>query len=99
MRTIRTKVYQFSELSEQAKFKAVSEQINFEIEMIEDEHNAFWDAAQEMERMQTPWFLAENIYHDPKLRAIVIEDIEANDYYYLADGTFAPQQPKQKTVA
>ncbi len=87
MRTIRTKIYKFSELSEQAKFKAISEQINFEIQMIDDEHNAFWEAAQEMENMQTPWFLAERIYHDPKLKAIIIADIEANEYEFKADGT------------
>lgn len=86
MRTIRIKLYKFSELSELAQKRAIQDQIEFEISMIEDEHNAFWDVMQEMERMQTPWFLAQRIYDDPKLRAIVIADIEANEYEFTQDG-------------
>ncbi len=87
MKTISINLYSFDELSEKAQFKAICEQIAFEITMIEDEHNAFWDAAQEMERMQTPWFLPERIYHDKQLRQIIIESIKANEYTFEADGT------------
>lgn len=60
MRTVRTKVYQFNELDEQAKEKAINTRIN---EMIQYEseyyyHNwpKFKKAVDMAERLQTPWF-------------------------------------------
>ncbi len=91
MRTIRTKVYQFSELGELAKEKAICDQIKFEIEIM-NEDSPYYPAVLEMEKMQTPWFLAETLFFDYKQS--LIDTIEANDYYFLIDGTFAPKQPK-----
>jgi len=91
-RTIRTKVYQFNELNETAKQKAIVDQIKFEIEIGIDEDSPFYPAVERMEKMQTPWFLGETLFFDYK--EILIEIIQANDYYYLIDGTFAPKQPK-----
>lgn len=83
MRTIRTKVYQFSELSEQAKFNAIVEQAKFEIEIM-DEGSIFYPASVEMDKMQTPWFLLETLVHD--YRDELIEAIEINEYHFTADG-------------
>lgn len=86
MRTIRIKLYKFSELSKEAQFKALCSQINFEIELM-DENSPFWEAAKEMERMKTPWFLAETLYHTKEYRDILISTIEANEYEFKEDGT------------
>lgn len=83
MRTIRTKVYQFSELSEQAKQTAIIEQAKFEIEIM-DEGSIFYPAAVEMDKMQTPWFLLETLVHD--YRDELIEAIEINEYHFTQDG-------------
>jgi len=86
MRTIRTKVYQFSELSKAAKDKAILWFINgllMEGEWPED--SPYMKAADEMERMRTPWFLSETLFHD--YRPQLIADIEANEYEFKADGT------------
>ncbi len=87
MKTIRVKVYSFDELNKQAKVKAICDHINFEIEIMQDESSPFWEAAEEMERMQTPWFLAEKIYHTRDLRDIIIETIKINEYQFKQDGT------------
>ena len=64
-RTVRTKVYKFSELSEPAKEKAISDHIQFEIEIM-NEDSWLWYCAEKMEEMQTPWFLGEYIYEKRK---------------------------------
>lgn len=88
MRTIRVKLYKFNELSDEAKFKAICDQIDFEIETM-DENSPFYPAAVYMEKNKTPWFLAEELYHNPNYRDIIIETIEANDYEFTKDGKLA----------
>lgn len=87
MRTIRTKVYQFSELSEQAKTKAIIWFIESVLcnggEWPED--SPYMPAAEKMEQMKTPWFLPETLFHD--YRPQLVADIEANEYEFKADGT------------
>jgi hypothetical protein len=83
MRTIKTKVYKFNELTPQAQEKAICDHINFEIEVMTQD-SYLWEYALEMERMQTPWFLGEYIYE--KAKELIIETIEANEYEFTENG-------------
>ena len=83
MKTIRTKVYQFSELSKEAKLNALAEQAKIEI-VIMDEASIFYPAAVEMDKMGTPWFLLETLVHD--YRNELIKAIEINEYHFTKDG-------------
>lgn len=85
MKTLTINLYSFDELSEEAKVKALLDQIKFEIEVM-DENSPFMEAAEEMERMQTPWFLGETMYHTPKYKEILIETIKANEYTFESNG-------------
>jgi len=86
MRTIRTKVYQFSELSKAAKDKAICWFIDILLMDCDwPEDSPYMPAAIEMERMQTPWFLGQTLFHE--YREHLIADIEANEYEFKADGT------------
>ncbi len=80
MRTIRTKVFKFEELSETAKQKAIIDHVNFEIEVM-DENSPYYEVAMKME---TPWFLTEALYFD--YRNSIIETIKANEYEFYKDG-------------
>lgn len=84
MKTIRTKVYKFNELSEQAQTKAISDHIDFILQVM-NEDSYYWQFAQKMEAMQTPWFIGQ--YINEKARPVVIEDIQANDYDFFKDGS------------
>ncbi len=83
MRTIRIKVYKFDELNEAAKQKAIMDQVNFEI-FVMDENSPYYEVAMEMEKMKTPWFLTEALYFD--YRDSIIETIKANEYEFYKDG-------------
>lgn len=85
MRTVRTKVYQFSELSEQAKNKALIWFIEVLMQFEWPEDSPYMPAAEKMEQMKTPWFLPETLFHD--YRPQLVADIEANEYEFKADGT------------
>lgn len=85
MRTIRTKVYKFNELSEKAQFTALCDQIQFEIQVM-DENSQYYQTALEMEANKTPWFLAESLYHTPELKQMLIETIESNEYEFTSNG-------------
>lgn len=86
MRTIRTKVYQFSELSKEAQDNALIWFINILMTNCDwPEDSPYMAAALEMERMKTPWFLPETLFHD--YRPQLVADIEANEYEFKADGT------------
>ena len=83
MRTISTTVYTFDELSEEAQQKAISDHINFEIEVM-DENSPYYELALKMEKMQTPWFLPEYIYE--KAKDVIIETIRINNYEFTSEG-------------
>ena len=92
MKTIQVNLYQFSELSEDAKEKAIHDHIEFEISEIgcrkdDEQFNPFWKYAKEMEKMQTPWFLHELIYE--KAKDIIIRTLEINEYYFDENGNLA----------
>ena len=58
-----------------------------EIKLSVAESSAFWDLWQEMERMQTPWFLGQAIYERDK--QYIIDTIESNEYEFTKDGKLA----------
>lgn len=86
MRTIRIKLYQFKELSKEAQETALQSQAKFETETMEKDSQFYW-VAKEMEKMKTPWFITETIYHD--CRASLIETILANEYEFTENGKIA----------
>lgn len=90
MKTITKKyeVYYFDELSEASKEKAISDHINFEVEIM-DETSPYYHCAVEMEKMQTPWFLGECVYDEHKND--IIETIKINNYLFLENGEFFPK--------
>ena len=85
MRTVRTKVYQFSELSKEAQEKALIWFIDMLMQFEWPEDSPYTPAAVKMEQMRTPWFLPETLFHE--YREYLIADIEANEYEFKADGT------------
>lgn len=82
--------FEFKDLSEEAQEIVLQEQINFEIMLLNDmqEKHDFFYIAKEMKRMQTPWFLASEIYD--KHKDDLIESIEANGYLFDEDGDLLP---------
>ena len=66
MRTIRTKVYQFSELSKAAKDKVINDRINDMIQYEAEDHYKNWPefkkAMDKAEAMKTPWFAGEYVF-------------------------------------
>lgn len=90
MRVQEIQVYTFDELSEDAKLRAISDHIEFEIEdanVRNWEHVPYSCCADKMERLQTPWFLGQCIYDDHKEQ--IIDTIKANEYEFLANGKLA----------
>jgi hypothetical protein len=85
MRTVRLKVYQFNELSKEAQEFALGEQTKFEV-MAMTEESPFYGAVLEMEKMQTPWFLEQTIFHE--YREQLIDAIESNEYEFYQNGRF-----------
>ena len=83
------KGYEFTDLSEDVKNKVLTDQVNFEIEIM-DENSPYCEIAEKMDKMKTPWFLAESIFHD--CRASLIDTIEANEYLFDIDGEMLPLQ-------
>lgn len=83
MRTIRIKLYKFNELSKQAQDKAISDHIEFEIEVMSKKSPYFY-LAEEMDRMRTPWFLAGEIYKHHF--ASICQTILLNEYEFTKDG-------------
>lgn len=84
MKTIRTKVYQFNELTKEAQDKALCWFI--EILMMGEipEDSPYMPAITKNEKNQTPWFIPETLFHEH--RADLIADIEANEYDFTKDG-------------
>lgn len=80
------KGYDIDELCEEARNKAINDTINFEIEVM-DEDSPYYHCAEEMERMQTPWFLGEKIWSDHKVD--IIETIKLN-WLFDEDGEILP---------
>ncbi len=80
--------FEFKDLTPEIQEKVIHEQIDFEIEIIQNENDFYYSYAMEMEKMQTPWFLHEYIYEKDK--AGIIEILEINDYLFDEDGNIIP---------
>ena len=81
------KGYEFKDLSEEVQDKVLEDQIQFEIDIM-DEDSSYYYLAIKMEKMQTPWFLGSEIYHNHKKD--LIETIEINEYLFNEDGEILP---------
>jgi hypothetical protein len=83
-RTVRTKVYKFSELSEKAKDRVIEDRIN---DMVQYEWAEFKKAIDMSERMQTPWFTGSYVweYCGKGIVAALTEDQECK---YTKDGKY-----------
>lgn len=79
--------YEYSDLSDEVKKKVMDGQIQFEIDIM-DEDSPYWCLAEEMEKMQTPWFLGEAIFE--KHEQDLIEMMGANGYFFTEDGVLLP---------
>lgn len=93
MRTITKtfNLYEFEELSEKAKEKAIDDYINSEIEMgtlIQKCQVFFKDAIDEAERLQNPWLLQSII--DEKYKDEIINTMKINDYLFFKNGDLIP---------
>lgn len=87
-KTIRIKVYKFDELNAKAKEKAISDQIDLEAGEMMDEHSPYYYLWEEMDRLQTPWFLGQEIYK--KHKDDIIATIKLNKSFFYKDGRFYP---------
>ena len=96
MKTIKINLYKFNELSEEAKNTARIGHIEFLSEIsciffnedgdVKPEYENYFvvDVIHEMEKMQTPWFFNETIFHDYKTE--LDNEIILNEYDFTEDG-------------
>ena len=86
MREITIPIYEFSELSEEAKSTAINSHIDFwmEVHTGDTMPDSLKKAVDMAEKMHTPWFLPSYIY-DYCLEEILVELSEAEFY---GDGKF-----------
>lgn len=83
--------YEFNELSEEAQEKAITEHINFWMNVREYDGECpgnYEKAIDKAENMQTPWFLGSYIWEYCKDE--IIEEIEINNYLFDEDGELLP---------
>ena len=88
MKTIKVDLYNYNELSDEAKDRAMNEHIDFIIEMLESIPHwgeEFKEDIKEAERNQTPWFLGQIIYQNNKDK--LIKELEGLDDCFYDDGT------------
>lgn len=83
MKTVKTKVYEYDELSKEAQENALDWIIDCELELM-DEDSPFYPAAQKAEKMQTPWFLGSYIYE--MYKKDLEETLRINEYTFTEDG-------------
>jgi len=79
--------YTIDDLSKEARNKALAKHIQFIIETM-NEDSIYYEAAKEMERQQTPWFLGETLFFDE--REAILDEIRANYYLFDEDGELLP---------
>ncbi len=83
--------YEFNELPQEAKDKAIADQIEFWMEAREyDEETPgnYEKAIDKAEQMQTPWFTGSYIYEYCKDE--LVEEIEINEYLFDEAGEILP---------
>mgnify|MGYP000937857675 CR=1 FL=1 len=86
--TVTYKVYTFDELSEEARERAINDEIKFYLEAYsyEDIPEEMQHAIDKAEKMQTPWFTGEYIWEDCK--EFILDG--CRQYDYTADGKVFP---------
>jgi hypothetical protein len=85
MKIIKTKVYEFDELPDEAKERAIINEAIFYNE-IDYRHlpDCIKRAVDKAEAMQTPWFTTEYILDD--CRSYLIDTIKLNNYTFTIEG-------------
>jgi hypothetical protein len=96
---VKIKLYSFDELPEDAKNKARINHIEFLGEIsnnyfdnegnVKPEFEGYFvvDVIEEMERLQTPWFFNETMFHEHKNE--IDEEIKINEYLFFESGELA----------
>lgn len=88
MRTIRIKLYRFSELSKEAQDKAVNTRINNMIKYEYQDHYENWPefkrAMDTAEDMKTPWFAGSYVWDYCK--DIILEQLNDTYFEFTKDG-------------
>jgi hypothetical protein len=77
--------WEFNDLSIKAQDKVINHQINFEIELM-DENSPYFDCVEKMDRNLTPWFLGECIFTEHKEGILN----SCRDYLYDESGEMIP---------
>lgn len=75
--------YEYADLSQDIQDKVLNGQLEFEMEVMNEE-SPYWYLAEEMNKMQTPWFLGQEIY--ARHKEDLIETIEVNNYLFDDEG-------------
>ena len=78
---------EYNDLCEDVQEVVLSEQIDFEIEAM-TENSPYFYLCEEMEKMQTPWFLGAAIFE--KHESDIIESIKLNNYLFDESGDILP---------
>ena len=86
MKQVTINLYSFSELSENAKQRAIEEHRVFELSTMQPSHFKSGDPEYDTEAELQKVYAEEYEYYS-KNDEPIIEAIEANDYLFLADGS------------
>jgi hypothetical protein len=88
MREITVPIYEFSELSEEAKARAINDHINYWMEIYsdldDDAPENLVKAVHKAEAMRTPWFTSSYIY--VYCQDELLEELNMAEFYF--DGAF-----------
>ena len=84
-----TKVYEYDELTQEAKDTAIDNLIQFLLETSEPEDWSynFKKAVDKAEEMQTPWFTGSYVYE--YCLQELIDELKDNEYGFTEDGNIA----------
>ena len=85
MKKVEIELYNYNELSKQAKENAMNQYVEFILDMIEVWRDDFEEDIEEAERNQTPWFLGQIIYQNNKDK--LIKELEGLGDCFYDDGT------------
>lgn len=84
--------YEFKDLGEDAMRNVINWYINTDIEIMngmdKPEEHPFYEAVEESDKMQTPWFLGEIIWE--KFEREILESIAINEYLFDEEGEVLP---------
>jgi hypothetical protein len=81
-------LYSFDELNEDAKNKAINDEVSAGLELAQD-GDMYWEAANKAEKMHTPWFAGEIAFDENK--EIILSNLREQGDTFLLDGSFFVQ--------